>query len=90
MAKAVVDPEELLRFVAALKRFNEQSRTELATINRQFKRLGETWQDAEQAKFAESFEQMVRVLARFVEQSDAQVPVLTRKAEAIRSYLGPG
>ena len=88
MAKAVVDPEELLRFVAALKRFNEHSRTELATINRQFKRLEETWQDAEQAKFAESFEQMVRVVARFVEQSDAQVPVLTRKAEAIRSYLG--
>jgi uncharacterized protein YukE len=89
MAKAAVDPDELLRFVTALKRFNESSKNELQAINRQFRRLGETWQDEEQARFAESFEQMVRVLSRFVEESERQAPLLTRKAEAIREYLRP-
>ncbi|MBA2482310.1 MAG: WXG100 family type VII secretion target [Planctomycetes bacterium] len=89
MAKAVVDPEELLRFIAALKRFNETTKNELGNINRQFRRLGETWQDEEQARFAESFELMVRVVGRFVDESDRQAPLLTRKAEAIREYLRP-
>jgi len=87
MSKAVVDPEELQRFIAALKRFNQVSRDELGLVQRQFKRLGETWQDQEQARFAESFETMARVFARFLEESDRQVPQLTRKAEAIRDYL---
>jgi len=90
MGKAAVDPDELLRFIAALKRFNDTTRTELGSINRQFQRVGESWQDEEQARFAESFERMVRVVARFVEESEAQVPNLTRKAEAIRSYLDRG
>lgn len=89
MAKAAVDPEELMRFVGALKRFNDGTRTELATIHRQFQRLGETWQDEEHAKFGESFTTMVRVVARFLEESEQQVPVLARKAEAIRDYLHP-
>ncbi len=89
MAKAVVDPEELLRFVSALKRFNETTRNELTTINRQFRRVGETWQDEEEARFAESFEQMVRVVARFLDESERQAPLLLRKAEAIRQYLEP-
>ena len=89
MAKAAVDPDELLRFVTALKRFNESTKNELQGINRQFRRLGETWQDEEQARFAESFEQMVRVVGRFVEESERQTPLLTRKAEAIREYLRP-
>ncbi|MCK6487049.1 MAG: WXG100 family type VII secretion target [Planctomycetes bacterium] len=87
MAKAAVDPDELMRFVGALKRFNETTRDQVATINRQFQRLGETWQDEEQAQFAESFNLMVRVVSRFVEESERQTPVLARKAEAIRDYL---
>lgn len=89
MGKAVVDPEELVRFVSALKRFNESTKTELANVNRQFRRLAETWQDEEQARFAESFELMVRVMGRFIEESDRQAPLLTRKADAIREYLRP-
>ncbi len=90
MAKAVVDPEELARFVAALKRFNQSTRDEIALVQRQFKRLGETWQDQEQARFAENFEAMVRVYGKFLEESERQVPQLARKAEAIRDYLRSG
>lgn len=87
MAKAAVDPEELMRFVGALKRFNETTREQVATINRQFQRLGETWQDDEHARFAESFSLMVRVVSRFIEESEREAPVLARKAEAVRDYL---
>ena len=88
MAKAAVDPDELRRFVSALSRFNTTTTGELQAIHRQFRRLGETWRDEEHARFAESFEQMVRVVSRFIEESERQVPVLTRKADAIRDYLG--
>ena len=87
MTRAAVDPDELERFVTALRRFNESSRGELATVSRQFKRLGESWQDEEEARFAQSFDQMVRVMTKFLDDSDRQVPVLARKAEAIRAYL---
>jgi nitrate/nitrite-specific signal transduction histidine kinase len=89
MAKAVVDPEELTRFIVALRRFNDATRGELTAVHRQFQRLGETWQDEEQVRFAESFQTMVKVVGRFIEDSERQVPVLTRKAEAIRAYLRP-
>ncbi|MFH1707147.1 MAG: WXG100 family type VII secretion target [Planctomycetota bacterium] len=87
VAKAVVDPNELRRFAAELKRFNATLQTEIVNIHRQFKRLGETWQDQEHAKFAEDFDRMVNALNRFVEASDKQVPSLMRKAEAAQNYL---
>ncbi len=87
MAKAVVDPTELRRFAAELKRFSGNLQSEIIGIHRQFKRLCETWKDQEQAKFAEEFEQMVHAMSQFVEVSDKQVPSLLRKAEAIQNYL---
>ena len=87
MARAIVDPEELRRFAAELKRFNGDLATQLAGIHRQFVRLGETWRDQEQARFAEDFEHMVNVLAKFAAASERQVPLLLRKAESIQDYL---
>lgn len=87
MAKAIVDPDDLCRFAAELKRFNGELQTQLVNIHRQFAKLGETWRDQEHAKFAADFEHMIRVLAKFAEASDKQVPLLLRKAESIRDYL---
>ena len=87
MAKAVVDPDEMRRFAAELKRFNGSLQAELIGIRRQFTKLGETWRDQEHAKFAEEFERMVNVLVRFADASTKQVPLLLRKAEAIQQYL---
>jgi len=87
MGKAIVDPEELGRFAAALKRCNGELRTQLTSIHRQFSRLGETWRDQEHAKFAEEFELMLKALNRFLDASEQQVPLLLRKAESIRNYL---
>ena len=87
MAKAAVDPNEMRRFAAELKRFNGSLQAEMIGIRRQFVRLGETWRDQEHAKFAEEFERMIIVLSRFADASTKQVPVLLRKAEAIQQYL---
>jgi len=87
MAKAVVNPDELRRFAFELKRFKDEMQNQLSGIQRRFVRLGDTWQDAEQAKFAETFEQMMRALTKFVEASEKHVPFLLRKAERIQDYL---
>ncbi|KAF0245864.1 MAG: WXG100 family type VII secretion target [Planctomycetota bacterium] len=87
MARAVVDPEELRRFAADLKRFNNDLKGEISSLHHRFVKLGETWQDQEQAKFAEQFEQMIRALAKFADAADKHVPFLLRKAERIKEYL---
>jgi len=87
MAKAIVNPDELRRFAYDLKRFNDDLKGQVTTVHRQFAKLGETWQDQEHAKFAETFQQMVRTLTKFVDASDQHIPFLLRKAERIQEYL---
>jgi uncharacterized protein YukE len=87
MPKVVVNPDDLTRFAFDLKRFKTDLQTQLSAIQRSFVKLGDTWQDTEHAKFAETFEQMMRALGKFVEASDKHVPFLLRKAEKIREYL---
>ncbi len=87
MPQAIVDPEDLHKFAVDLKRFGGEVQAQIATIYRQFTKLGETWQDQEQAKFAGEFQHMVTVVTKFVNAAEEQVPILLRKAEAIRRYL---
>jgi WXG100 family type VII secretion target len=87
VSKAVVDPEELRGFAADLKRFNGEVQAQVATIQRRFVKLGESWQDQEQAKFAESFQKMMISMTKFVEASDKHIPLLLRKAQKIEEYL---
>ena len=90
MAKAVVDPDALQRFASQLKRFTADTQAQLAMIHRQFSKLGETWKDQEHAKFAEEFEKAVAVMTRLTASSEKQIPILLRKAQSIREYLGHG
>jgi WXG100 family type VII secretion target len=87
MSKAVVDPEELRRFASDLKRFNTDVQAQITQIQRRFVKLGETWQDQEQAKFAENFEKMMGTMVKFVEATDKHIPFLLRKAQKIQDYL---
>lgn len=87
MAKAVVNPEELRRFASELKRFNSELKAEISTLHHRFVKLGETWQDQEQAKFGELFDQMMRMLVKFADAADKHAPLLLRKAERIQEYL---
>lgn len=87
MAKAVVDPAELRRFAQDLKRFNGELVSQVRVLHGRLTQLSQTWRDQEQTKFAEEFEETMRVLLRFNEASERHVPFLVRKAERIEEYL---
>jgi len=87
MPQAIASPEELERFARELKQFNTQLRDSMARLNGQFANLGETWRDQEHQKFAQEFQQTVRVLARFNQIADEQIPFLLKKAQRLRDYL---
>lgn len=87
MAKAIADPEELRRFAADLKRFNDELRDRMTGLGGRLSALGQTWRDQEHRKFAEELETAMRALARFTEAADEHVPFLLRKAERLDEYL---
>jgi uncharacterized protein YukE len=87
MPQAVVDPEELRQFAGALKKFNGQLRERAAALAGQLAALNATWRDQEHKKFAEQFDENMKVLLRFTETSDEYVPYLLRKAQHIEDYL---
>lgn len=87
MAKANVNPEELLQFARTLAGFNRGLEEMLQAMKGQMRRLESSWHDQEQQKFVESFDQISKLVSRFVEESNDHVRVLTRKARHIEDYL---
>jgi len=87
MAKAVVDPDELRRFAEELKRMNNDLEQHMNRVRARMQHLSQTWRDQEQVKFAEQFEETMKVLNRFVQTSNEHIPFLLRKAERIDEYL---
>ncbi len=87
MAKANVNPEELRRFVRDLSRFNGELETLMSQIHNKMVNLEKSWQDQEQKKFTEEFGQTMKVLARFLENSNRHCSILGKKAKHIEDYL---
>lgn len=87
MPQAIANPEDLRRFSADLKQFNNQLRESMSRLQAQFTRLGDTWRDQEHQKFAQEFEQTMRVLHHFMRVSDEHIPFLLRKAQRLDEYL---
>jgi uncharacterized protein YukE len=87
MPQAIVDPEELRRFAASLKKFNTDVRDRMTALSGQLVGLGKTWRDQENKKFVEEFEQHMRAIAHFIEVTEQHIPYLVRKAEVIEQYL---
>jgi uncharacterized protein YukE len=87
MSKAHVDPAELRRFAQDLARFNNELQGLVSGLNARMRNLESTWRDQEQRKFAEAFEQTVKVLGGFMEASHQHVSFLAKKASLIEEYL---
>ena len=85
--QAIASPEDLERFAHELKQFNAQLRDSMSRLQGQFSRLGDTWRDQEHQKFAQEFEQTMRVIHRLIQVSDQHIPFLLRKAQRVRDYL---
>lgn len=87
MAGVEANPEEIEAFAATLSRFSKTLHDQIKQLNAAQKRLGETWRDQENARYAGEFEQTMRTLERFIQASEQQVPQLKRKAQRLRDYL---
>ena len=70
-----------------MRRFSTDVSERTTQLQARFAALGDTWQDQEQAKFAEEFKQTMKVLKKFVEVSNQHGPFLMRKAAKIEEYL---
>jgi uncharacterized protein YukE len=87
MAQAIANPEEIRRFAARLKQFNNDLLNQLTVLHGQVSALGQTWRDREQQKFTEEFEATMQVMKRFVDATNQHIPFLLRKAERLEEYL---
>ena len=87
MSKAHVDPTELRRFAQDLARFNNDLQSLVSGLNARMRNLETSWRDQEQRKFAEAFDQTVKVLGNFLEASHQHVSFLGKKAALIEEYL---
>lgn len=87
MPQVVVDPEELTRFAQNLKQFNEQLKQSSSRLDAQFKQLGSSWQDQEHQKFAQEYQQTMKVIGQFLRNSEQYIPFLLKKAQRVREYL---
>lgn len=87
MAKANVDPAELRRFARDLVRFNNDLQGLVSGLNGKLRTLEQTWRDQEQRKFSESFDATVKVLGKFVDDSQQHASFLAKKAEVVEEYL---
>ncbi len=87
MSQAIVNPDEIRRFAARLKQFNNDLMNQLTVLHGQLSGLGQTWRDREHDKFKEEFEATMQVMKRFVEATNQHIPFLLRKAERADEYL---
>ena len=90
MPQAIVDPEELRRFARNLQKFNNEVQDRMTLLIGQLAGLGTTWRDQENKRFVEEFEQQVKMISTFVQNTNQHIPYLLRKAEAIDQYLQRG
>ena len=87
MPQAIVDPDELREFARSLKKYNNELRERTAALANQLAALGASWRDQEHRKFSQQFEQSMKDIARLLENNEAHVPYLMRKAEHVEEYL---
>ncbi|MEM9659074.1 MAG: WXG100 family type VII secretion target [Planctomycetota bacterium] len=87
MSQAIVDPAELRRFAHSLKQFNAEIEERMSALSNQLHALSASWRDQEQKKFAEQFEQHLKLINRSIEATNHYAPFLIRKAERIEEYL---
>jgi uncharacterized protein YukE len=81
------DPDEIERFARQLKQANQALQEITSKLQGQFNRLSETWRDPQHEKYAQEFEQTMRMLKQFQKASEGQIPLLRKRARHLREYL---
>lgn len=88
MSQAIVNPEEMRRFISQLRAFVSEMRGSKSRMTGNFSQLGATWRDQEYQRFSQDFEQTMRTLDGFLQRVDQEhIPYLTGKAQKAQDYL---
>ena len=74
MAKAIIDPTEVRRFAADLRRFTDGMHEQMNALVSRHRSLGQTWRDQEHTKFSDEFEHSMRSSAGFASRSPNTYP----------------
>jgi hypothetical protein len=82
----IVDAEELNLFTAELKYFTGSVENELVHLETWYNRVCETWQDDQQQRFGEKFEAMAKLMHKFLDDMEGEIPSLQRKVDYQRNY----
>ncbi len=82
---AHVNPEELHKFAAHLKSFNERLSQDSQRLQARFRALHTSaWKDQVHDRFAKEFEQTMRVISKFINLSEKHIPFLHKKARVVQ------
>jgi len=87
MSQAIVNPDEIRRFIGEMSRFKNELEQNRDRTNAKMRELGETWRDSEHQKFASEFEGFIRQMNPFLKNIDEYNSFLNRKAVAADNYL---
>jgi uncharacterized protein YukE len=81
------NPEDIEQFARDLVRFNTDLASMCSSLKGKFRRLGENWDDQEFRKYEQTFDQTLRSIQTYLKTSEAQIPMLQKKARVLRDYL---
>ncbi|MEM4282824.1 MAG: hypothetical protein QXN89_04100 [Candidatus Woesearchaeota archaeon] len=87
MPKAVASPDEIRKFAHILLQHVNRLRDMRADISARFNDLHEYWKDQKYERFQDIFRHTMNHLDIFLQQAEAYVQYLHRKAERLEEYL---
>jgi len=85
---ANVELAELEALERQLQTFNASFKTEWQRLKASWGQLDATWNDQQKAKFRRDWDQTVRQMERYIQESDKYIAFLQGRIRAVREYGG--
>ena len=79
-----VNPDDVERFANNLKKIENEISSQFASLIGQFASLGHTWQDSQNAQFAQTFKETAQKLKQFSNETRDIVPKLKSYVSKLR------
>jgi uncharacterized protein YukE len=86
--KAEADAGEIEAFARSLDLFSKTLRDQMRQLSAKQKQLSATWRDDTYERYVPEFEQAMKMLDKFIQASEKQVPHLRKRVQKIRDYRG--
>jgi len=86
MSSVQNDPAELRRFMAAMRQFNSEVKTNTDRLRSQLYSLQNTWRDGKYAEFSTQLETLLQRYQRYLNTAEIYHTHLDSKAAALEEY----